>query len=37
VHADGSFLVETVNRGELATRWLSKLQGRDALQLSGAN
>ncbi len=28
---DGSFLIDTVNRGEAATRWVAKLQGKQIL------
>ncbi len=31
VRADGTFLLETVNRGETATRWIAKLQGERTL------
>lgn len=33
VRADGTFTVETVNRGQAATRWLSRLQGKEHLAL----
>jgi hypothetical protein len=38
VRRDGTFKIETVNRGEAATRWIAKLQGKKTLQLvqSGA-
>ncbi|MCA9630277.1 MAG: hypothetical protein KC766_21550 [Myxococcales bacterium] len=32
VRADGSFRLESVNRGEAATRWIAKLQGKKILQ-----
>lgn len=32
VRADGTFRLETVNRGEAATRWIAKLQGKKVLQ-----
>ena len=31
IRADGAFLLETVNRGEAATRWIAKLQGQRTL------
>lgn len=31
VRADGTFVLETVNRGEAATRWIAKLQGKKIL------
>jgi hypothetical protein len=31
VRADGTFLLETVSRGEAATRWVAKLQGKKTL------
>lgn len=33
VKKDGSFVLDTVNRGEAATRWLRKLEGKKTLQL----
>ncbi len=33
VRKDGSFLVDTVNRGEAATRWIAKLQGTKTLSV----
>lgn len=35
VRADGTFLLDTVNRGEAATRWIAKLQGKKMLSLVG--
>ncbi len=35
VRRDGSFLVDTVNRGEAATRWIAKLQGKKILSVVG--
>lgn len=32
VRADGTFLLESVNRGEAATRWIAKLQGKKHLR-----
>lgn len=32
VRADGTFLLESVNRGEAATRWIAKLQGKEHLR-----
>jgi len=31
LRADGMFVLETVNRGEAATRWIAKLQGKKIL------
>ena len=31
VRADGTFTVETVNRGEAATRWIARLQGKEII------
>ncbi len=31
VRRDGSFRIETINRGEAATRWIGRLQGRKFL------
>lgn len=31
VRADGTFMLETVNRGEAATRWIARLQGKKIL------
>jgi hypothetical protein len=33
IDKDGKIVVETVNRGEAATRWISKLQGKKVLSL----
>lgn len=33
VRRDGTFRLDTVNRGEAASRWVAKLQGKKALQL----
>jgi DNA polymerase len=33
VRPDGTFRLETVNRGEAATRWISKLQGKKLLSV----
>lgn len=35
VSANGNFLLDTVNRGEAATRWISKLQGKKLLRAVG--
>ncbi len=35
VRADGTFRLETVNRGEAATRWIAKLQGKKVLRAVG--
>lgn len=32
VRADGTFLIDTVNRGEAATRWVARLQGQKTLR-----
>ena len=32
VRADGSFTLDTVNRGEAATRWITQLQGKKTLR-----
>jgi hypothetical protein len=32
VRADGGFLLDTVNRGEAATRWIARLQGKKHLR-----
>jgi hypothetical protein len=32
VRADGTFMLDTVNRGEAATRWIATLQGKKFLQ-----
>jgi hypothetical protein len=32
VRADGTFMLDTVNRGEAATRWIAKLQGKKLLR-----
>ena len=32
VRADGTFTLDTVNRGEAATRWIARLQGRKFLR-----
>ena len=29
---DGTFTVDTPNRGEVATRWIARLQGKKMLQ-----
>lgn len=33
VRPDGTFRLETVNRGQAATRWISKLQGKKLLMV----
>jgi hypothetical protein len=33
VRPSGAFLLETVNRGEAATRWIARLQGKKTLSL----
>ncbi len=33
VRPDGTFRLETVNRGQAATRWISKLQGKKLLEV----
>jgi hypothetical protein len=33
VRKDGTFTLETINRGEAATRWLGKLEGKKTLRL----
>ncbi len=33
VRKDGTFLLDTVNRGEAATRWIAKLQGKKILSV----
>lgn len=33
IDRDGTITLETVNRGEAATRWVAKLQGKKVLQL----
>lgn len=35
VRGNGSFLLDTVNRGEAATRWVAKLQGKKMLRAVG--
>jgi hypothetical protein len=35
IDKDGKILLETVNRGEAATRWIAKLQGKKLLALVG--
>jgi hypothetical protein len=35
VRADGTFTLDTVNRGEAATRWIAKLQGRKLIRAIG--
>jgi hypothetical protein len=37
IDEDGKILLETVNRGEAATRWVAKLQGKKILALVGSN
>lgn len=32
VRRDGTFTVQTTNRGEAATRWFARLQGKKVLQ-----
>jgi hypothetical protein len=32
VRADGTFMLDAVNRGEAATRWIAKLQGKKLLR-----
>src|SRR5258708_7530465 len=36
VRADGTFMLDTVNRGEAATRWIAKLQGKKILSAVAA-
>lgn len=33
VHSDGTFTIETINRGEAVTRWLARLQGKETIEL----
>jgi len=33
VRADGTFTLETVNRGQAATRWITRLQGKEVIGL----
>lgn len=33
VRADGTFVLDTVNRGEAATRWIARLQGKKILSV----
>jgi hypothetical protein len=35
VRANGSFMLDTVNRGEAATRWIARLQGKKLLRSVG--
>ena len=35
VRADGTFMLDAVNRGEAATRWIAQLQGRRFLRAIG--
>ena len=35
VRKDGTFTLETTNRGEAATRWISRLQGKQPLAVVG--
>jgi hypothetical protein len=35
VRADGTFMLDTVNRGEAATRWIARLQGKKVLRPVG--
>ncbi|MCP4504568.1 MAG: hypothetical protein GY822_32070 [Deltaproteobacteria bacterium] len=35
VHSDGQFVIETRNRGESATRWVARLQGKKSIRLVG--
>jgi len=35
VRADGTFMLDAVNRGEAATRWIAQLQGRRFLRTIG--
>jgi hypothetical protein len=35
VRADGAFVLDAVNRGEAATRWIAKLQGKNLLRAIG--
>lgn len=35
VRADGTFMLDTVNRGEAATRWIARLQGKKLLRSIG--
>ena len=37
IDKDGKIMLETVNRGEAATRWVSKLQGKKVIGLVGDN
>jgi hypothetical protein len=32
VRSDGTFMLDAVNRGEAATRWIAKLQGKKLLR-----
>jgi hypothetical protein len=36
IFPDGRIVVETVNRGEAATRWIARLQGKKVLSVVGA-
>ena len=35
IRADGTFMLDTVNRGEAATRWIARLQGKKHLRPVG--
>lgn len=35
VHSDGRFVIETRNRGQSATRWVARLQGKKSIRLVG--
>lgn len=35
VRPDGTFRLETVNRGQAATRWIARLQGKKIIELVG--
>lgn len=35
VRGDGTFVLDTVNRGEAATRWISRLQGKKPIRAIG--
>lgn len=35
IRKDGTFMLDTVNRGEAATRWIARLQGKKLLRSVG--
>ena len=37
VRKDGTFMLDTVNRGEAATRWIARLQGKKLLRSVGTS